>query len=75
MTISTKHRQNSKRKQMGNPSKHWQKKKKKEKECVYHALREWLGTHTPKGGPFASQYFPSFTIRCIIVTVNSQIKQ
>ena len=39
-------------------------KKKEEKEGVYHALREWLGTHTPKDGPFASQHFPSFTIRC-----------
>ena len=41
-----------------------QKKKKGKKEGVYHALREWLGTHTPKDGPFASQHFPSFTIRC-----------
>ena len=41
-----------------------QKKKKEKKEGVYHALREWLGTHTPKDGPFASQHFPSFTIKC-----------
>ena len=38
---------------MGNPSKHRQKKKKEKKEGVYHALREWLGTHTPKDGPFS----------------------
>ena len=39
-------------------------KKEGKKECVYHALREWLGTHTPKDGPFESQHCPSFTIRC-----------
>jgi len=39
-------------------------KKGGKKEGVYHALREWLGTHTPTDGPFASQHFPSFTIKC-----------
>ena len=44
-------------------------KKKEEKEGVYHALREWLGTHSPKDGPFTSQHCPSFTIRCTYVAV------
>ena len=57
---------------MGNPSLQHRKKEGK-KEGVYHALREWLGTHTPKDGPFESQHCPSFTIRCMRVPSNGTL--